>query len=157
MRANSGRGGGRSTPSFPNRFRAARHRRTFNRRHRLRAGAFGSCGEIQTLAREAQIEAKGITGDVFALDDPFGSLITDIKSDDFKKLGYAVGDTVKFTIDGKPFAFPFVKTFASVPVGKPLLYVDSRGRLSVALNQRDFSKLYKITPPASIFVPRKPA
>jgi S-adenosylmethionine hydrolase len=112
---------------------------------------------VRLQPREAKIDAKGITGEVFALDDPFGSLITDIKGDDFKQLGYSIGDTVKFTIDGKPFAFSFVKTFASVPVGKPLLYIDSRGRLGVALNQRDFSKVYKIMPPASIFVPRKPA
>jgi len=112
---------------------------------------------VRLQPRQAKIDAKGITGDVFALDDPFGSLITDIKGDDFKQLGYSVGDTVKFMIDGKPFAFPFVKTFASVPVAKPLLYIDSRGRVGVALNQRDFSKVYKITPPASIFIPRKPA
>ncbi|MGH9747921.1 MAG: SAM hydrolase/SAM-dependent halogenase family protein [Candidatus Acidiferrales bacterium] len=112
---------------------------------------------VRLKARQAKIDEKGIAGDVFALDDPFGSLITDIRGDDFKALGYAVGDTVKFTIGGKPFAFPFAKTFASVPVGKPLLYIDSRGRVGVALNQSDFSKAYKITPPTSIFIPRKPA
>ena len=100
---------------------------------------------------------NGISGDVIGLDDPFGSLITDIKGDDFKQLGYALGDVVNLKIDSKPFVFPFVKTFASVPVGKPLLYVDSRGRVGVAVNQQDFSKVYRITPPVSIFIPRKPA
>jgi len=50
-----------------------------------------------------------------------------------------------------------VKTFSAVPVGKPLLYIDSRGRVGVALNQQDFSKAYKITPAVSISIPRKPA
>jgi hypothetical protein len=111
---------------------------------------------VRLQPREAKIDAKGIAGDVIGLDDPFGSLITDIKGDDFKELGYALGDTVSFKIDGQPFTFAFVKTFAAVPVGKPLLYIDSRGRVGIALNQHDFSKVYKITPPASVYIPRKP-
>ena len=68
---------------------------------------------------------------------------------------FGLDDSVNLKIDGKPFVLPFVKTFASVAVGKPLLYIDSRGRIAVALNQRDFSKTYKITPPVSVFIPRK--
>ena len=111
---------------------------------------------VRLQPREAKIDEKGITGDVIGLDDPFGSLITDIKGDEFKQLGYVLGDTVRITIDHRVFELPFVKTFASVPVGKPLLYIDSRGRVGVALNQQDFSKVYKTTPPVSIFIPRKP-
>jgi hypothetical protein len=111
---------------------------------------------VRLQPRGAKIDAKGITGEVIGLDDPFGSLITDITGEDFKHLGYTLGDAVNFTIGGKPFTFPFVKTFAAVPVGKALLYIDSRGRVGVALNQQDFSKAYKITPTASIFIPRKP-
>src|SRR5215469_7876739 len=100
------------------------------------AAAHLAAGEDWTLAgpevkdlvrlqpREAKIGAKGITADVIGIDDPFGSLITDIKGDDFKELGYALGESVSFKIDGKPFTFPFVKTFAAVSVGKPLLYID---------------------------------
>jgi|SRR5580698_2161771 S-adenosylmethionine hydrolase len=103
----------------------------------------------------ATIDEKGATGKVIALDDPFGSLITNIRGDDFKSLGYTVGDKVKITIDKKPYTFPFEKTFNNVPVGDPLLYVDSRGRLGIAVNQGDASKVYKITPPVEVFVPRK--
>jgi len=42
-----------------------------------------------------------------------------------------------------------------VPVGEPLLYVDSRGRIGLALNQRNFSQVYKITPPVPLFIPKK--
>jgi S-adenosyl-L-methionine hydrolase (adenosine-forming) len=111
---------------------------------------------VKLQIREATIDTKGATGDVIGLDDPYGSLITDITGDQFKQLGYTFGDSVNFTIGGKPFTFPFVKTFSAVAVGKPLLYIDSRGRIGVAVNQQDFSKAYKITPPVSIFIPRKP-
>jgi S-adenosylmethionine hydrolase len=112
---------------------------------------------VRLAARVASVNAKGITGQVIALDDPFGSLITDIQGDDFKKLGYALGDKVTVQLDGKPFPMPYSKTFMDVALGQPLLYVDSRGRIGFALNQRDFSKVNKIEPPAKVFVPRKGA
>jgi hypothetical protein len=59
------------------------------------------------------------------------------------------------TIGKVEMKVPFVRTFSDVPLKKPLLYIDSRGRLGVALNERDFSKKYKIVPPVPIFVPRK--
>jgi S-adenosyl-L-methionine hydrolase (adenosine-forming) len=49
-----------------------------------------------------------------------------------------------------------VKTFMAVPVGQALLYLDSRGRVGFAVNQRDFSKIYKVTPPVPAFIPLKP-
>jgi S-adenosylmethionine hydrolase len=115
--------------------------------------------EVKELARlsekAATVGAKGIDGEVIGLDDPFGSLITDIPGDEFKKLGYMLGEKVPLKIDRKPYAMPYAKTFMDVPVGQPLLYVDSRGRVGLALNERDFSKVYKISPPATIFIPRK--
>ena len=98
---------------------------------------------------------KGIDGDLIGLDDPFGSVITDIPADEFKTLGYKIGERVTVLLDKKPFTLPYVKTFMDVPVGDPLLYVDSRGRMALALNQRNFSQVNKVTPPGTIFIPKK--
>ena len=115
--------------------------------------------EVQQLVRLAPKVStttdKGIAGDVIALDDPFGSLITDIPGDEFKKLGYAFGDKVTVQLNKKPFILPYSKTFMDVPVGEPLLYQDSRGRIGLAINQGNFSQVHKIMPPASISIPRK--
>jgi len=112
--------------------------------------------ELVRLSPRVAIEdAKGISGDVIGLDDPYGSLITDIQSAQFKALGYALGDKVTVRIDKRMYTVPYVKTFMDVPVGQPLLFVDSRGRISIALNERDFSKTYKISPPVPIRIPRK--
>ena len=100
---------------------------------------------------------KGIAGDVIALDDPFGSLITDIPGDEFKKLAYNFGDPVKLEVNKKPVVLPYVKTFMDVPVGDPLLFIDSRNRVSIAVNQGDYSKKFGVAPPATIFIPRKGA
>ena len=103
----------------------------------------------------ATLDAKGITGEAIGLDDPFGSLITDISVADFKKLGYAVEDKVTVKIGNKPYTLPYEKTFMGVAVGQPLLYIDSRGRVAIAVNQGDFSKVYKVTPPVPIFIQLK--
>jgi S-adenosylmethionine hydrolase len=112
---------------------------------------------VRLRPRGATINSKGITAEVIALDDPFGSLVTDIQGEDFKKLGYALGERVPVKIDKKPYTIPYVKTFMDVPVGKPLLYIDSRGRVGIALNEQDFSKVNKVSPPAPVFIPRKGA
>jgi len=112
-------------------------------------------GLVRLQPRVAKATGKGIEGEIIGLDDPYGSLITDVSGDDFKKLGYALGEKVTVTIDKKPFTMPYVKTFMDVPVGKPLLYVDSRGRVGFALNERDFSKTYKISPNVPVFIPKK--
>ncbi len=103
----------------------------------------------------ATIGTKGISGEVIALDDPFGSLITDILGSDFKELGYAVGDKVKLIIEKREYTFPYEKTFMGVPAGESLVYIDSRGRVGIAVNQGNFSKKYGVNPPLSIFIPRK--
>jgi S-adenosylmethionine hydrolase len=110
---------------------------------------------VRLTPRAASIDAKGISGTVIGLDDPFGSLITDIEGEDFKKLGYEIGDKVTLKIEKREFSFPYVKTFGAEPVGQPLVYIDSRGRVGVAVNQGDFSKVYKISPPVPVFIPRK--
>jgi len=115
--------------------------------------------EVQQLVRltpkTGTVTEKGVEGEVIALDDPFGSLITDITGEEFKNLGYKVGERVTVLLNKKPFTAPYAKTFMDVPVGDPLLYVDSRGRVGLALNERSFSAVNKIAPPAPIFIPKK--
>ena len=115
--------------------------------------------EVQQLVRltpkTATVTDKGIEGEVIGLDDPFGSLITDIPGEEFKNLGYKLGDRVTLQLNKKPFTAPYTKTFMDVAVGEPLLYVDSRGRVALALNERSFSAVNKIAPPVPIFIPKK--
>lgn len=112
---------------------------------------------VRLTAKVSVTEEKGITGEVIALDDPYGSLITDIPAGEFRSLGYELTDKIPLQLDKKPLTVPYVKTFMDVAVGEPLLYIDSRGRVALAVNERNFSQLYKVFPPAPIFIPRKGA
>ena len=128
--------------------------------HLAAGGDFSLVGpEMSQLVRlnpkTAVVADNGIAGDLIGTDDPFGSLITDIPGDEFKKLAYRLGDKVPLLIDKKPVSLPYVKTFMEVPVGDPLLYVDSRDRVGIAVNQGNYSKQFNVTPPGTIFIPRK--
>jgi S-adenosyl-L-methionine hydrolase (adenosine-forming) len=105
--------------------------------------------------KPAEIGDRGLTGEVIAIDGPFGNLITNIDTDDFLKLGYQRGDRLKVTIAGHEVVLPFAKTFSDVPLKQPLLFIDSRGRVSFALNQASFAATYDIHPPQPIDIPRK--
>jgi S-adenosylmethionine hydrolase len=112
---------------------------------------------VRLKVRAPTTTEKGIEGEVIGLDDPFGSLITDIPGEAFQALGYNLGDKVTLEINKKSIMLPYVKTFMDVPVGESLLYVDSRGRMSIAINQGNYSRQFNVLPPASVFVARKGA
>ena len=110
---------------------------------------------VRLTVKSANLSDKGASGDVIGLDDPFGSLLTNITADQLKSLGYVFGDKITFQLNKKPVTLPFGHTFMDVAVGEPLLYIDSRGRLSIAINQGDYHRKYNFNPPGEIFVPKK--
>ena len=89
--------------------------------------------------KNATVDATGLHGQVIGTDGPFGNLVLNVPAETFAQLGYKIGDRVPVTLAGKNYTFPFVKTFSDVPVGKELFYIDSRGRLSLAIDQGNFS------------------
>jgi len=110
---------------------------------------------VQLTAKTTKADAKGIAGEIIGLDDPYGSLITDVAKEDLESLGYSLDDQVTVQINKKPVTLPYVKTFMNVPVGASLLYIDSRGRVAIAVNQGNYSKKFSIEPPATLFIPKK--
>ncbi|HYA24273.1 MAG TPA: S-adenosyl-l-methionine hydroxide adenosyltransferase family protein [Terriglobales bacterium] len=104
--------------------------------------------------KPATLNDHGLSGQVIATDGPFGNLVTNISGDEVVKLGYARGQTLPITIGDKKMEIPFVRTFSDVPLKQPLLYIDSRGRLGIAVNQDSFARTYGIAPPQPIFIPR---
>jgi len=98
---------------------------------------------------------QGLRGEIIGLDDPYGSLITDFPAEEFNKLGYAIGDEVTVRLNNKPVTVPYMKTFMDVPIGDTLLYIDSRGRVGLAVNQGNYSEKFNVRPPGTIVIPRK--
>jgi S-adenosylmethionine hydrolase len=113
---------------------------------------------VATLVRleitSARIDSRGATAEVIATDGPFGNLVTNLDGEDFLKLGYQRGQEVSVEVGGKEMKMKFVRTFSDVPLNQPLLYIDSRGRLGLAVNQGSFSAVYGVKPPVELFIPR---
>jgi hypothetical protein len=109
---------------------------------------------VRLELKMATLGDRGIDATVIATDGPFGNLVTNVDAEDFLKLGYQRGQEVPVTVAGKDVKVKFVKTFSDVPVGQPLLYIDSRGHIALAVNQNSFVATYGVKPPAAVFIPR---
>jgi S-adenosylmethionine hydrolase len=103
----------------------------------------------------ASIDGQGLHALVIGTDGPYGNLVLNVPAETFARLGYRLGDRVPVTIAGSAYTLPFVKTFSDVPVGEGLLYIDSRGRLSVGIDQGNFSEAHHVPPQARLEIAAK--
>jgi len=102
----------------------------------------------------AKLDDRGLSAEIIATDGPFGNLVTNISGEDFMKLGYKQGQTVHVSIGKNEMNIRLVRTFSDVPLNQPLLYIDSRGHLGLAVNQASFADKYEVKPPTTIFIAR---
>lgn len=97
---------------------------------------------------KAVVEQDLARGGIPVLDPQFGNVWTNIPAKDAGltlTYRYAVAIAAP---DGKQrFAarVPFVRTFAAVHVGEPLLYINSIGNLALALNQGSFAQKFGVS------------
>ena len=104
--------------------------------------------------KAAKLDDRGLTAEVIATDGPFGNLVTNVDAEDFFKLGYKHGQDVPVVIGDKEMKLKFVHTFSDVGLNQPLLYIDSRGHMALAVNQNSFAAVYGVKPPVGLFVAR---
>jgi S-adenosylmethionine hydrolase len=91
-----------------------------------------------------------IKGNIPVLDIQYGNVWTNIDMEIFEKLGVKLHDKVHIIIydNGQPMFeedIPYVNTFAGVPVGKNLVYMNSLLNFSLGINQGNFSDKYKVS------------
>jgi len=109
---------------------------------------------VRLQLKVAKLDDRGLSATVIATDGPFGNLVTNVEADEFMQLGYQRGQEVPVRVNGSEMKIKFVKTFSDVPLGQPLLYVDSRGHMALAVNQNNFAAVYGVKPPAELLIPR---
>jgi hypothetical protein len=110
---------------------------------------------VRLDVRPPAMDGDRLRGTVVATDGPYGNLITDVDAALFASLGWAIGDRVPVEIGTERLTLPFVRTFSDVPLKAPLLYVDSRARIGIALNQGNFAQAHRVAIPSPLVVPRK--
>ncbi|WP_431214251.1 SAM hydrolase/SAM-dependent halogenase family protein [Puia sp. P3] len=99
--------------------------------------------------QKAELKGSVIAGTIPVLDVQYGNVWTNIPGELFGQLHVSFGESVDVRIfhQGKEVYkgdMPYTSTFGSVPVGKPLAYLNSLLQLSFALNQGDFAAGNKI-------------
>lgn len=94
----------------------------------------------------AQKGTDSASGLVMSIDEPFGNVWTNIPGSMLADLAIRVGDQVEVLLHGERLKLTFVDTFGDVPVGQPLLYVNSRGDVALALNMGDFARTHQVKP-----------
>jgi len=109
---------------------------------------------VRLQLKVATLDDRGLSATVIATDGPFGNLVTNADGEDFLKLGYRHGQEVTVKVAEREMKMKFVNTFSDVPLREPLLYIDSRGLLGLAVNQNNFAAIYGVKVPVTLFIPR---
>ena len=107
-------------------------------------------GVVSIAYEKARVAGASLIGGIPVLDPQYGNVWTNIPIDMLASLKIRAGDRVNVTIrEGdalrSTLAMPYVRTFGDVPLGQPLLYVNSVGMVAIALNQKDFASAYRIS------------
>ena len=106
--------------------------------------------QVVTIPYEkARFENGVVHGNVQTLDGTFGNLWSNIDRGTLEALQLKIGDPVRVSISngGKvvlELTATYAHTFGEVGLGEPLLYLNSLGNVSLAINQGSFAAQYRI-------------
>jgi S-adenosylmethionine hydrolase len=112
-------------------------------------GAPASTPIVRLSYDAPRFAGESVVGGIVALDGPFGNLWSNIPVELLDRLGLRLGDTARVRItNGNRLVFagavPFVRTFGSVPEGRPLLYLNSVLDVGLAINQGNFAQRHRV-------------
>jgi S-adenosylmethionine hydrolase len=104
---------------------------------------------ISIAYRKPRLAGNTVSGIIPVLDVQFGNVWTNIPKELFDQLHAALGAPLHVRIYHRgqlvdDTRAPYQRTFGEVPVGKPLVYVNSLLNLAVALNLASYAAAHKI-------------
>lgn len=104
---------------------------------------------VKIAYQKADRAGNVLRGNIPVLDVNYGNVWTNIPKSLLDQLSISLGDQIKVRIYHKDkqissLIVPFENSFGGVKAGKPLAYVNSLLNFSLALNQGDFAKHYRI-------------
>jgi S-adenosylmethionine hydrolase len=104
---------------------------------------------INIAYHQAKRAGSKVSGIIPVLDVQFGNVWTNIPKPLFDQLHVALGAPLRVRIYHNDKLIdeavaPYQRTFGEVPIGKPLVYINSLLNLAVALNQASYASAHKI-------------
>jgi len=99
--------------------------------------------------RKPVLAGDRLSGLIPVLDVQYGNVWTNIPKTLFDQLHLAVGDPIRVRIYHQQQLIddtvaPYRRTFGEVPVGQPLVYINSLMNVAVALNQGNYAAAHKV-------------
>lgn len=110
---------------------------------------------VEEIVREdysylrADISLENLAGFITSVSDTFGSILFNIRTEDFMALGFQYGDMFHITIRHKEKIYfdqdvLYHKSFGFVGLSEPILYHSSSNYISLGLNQDNFREVYHV-------------
>lgn len=97
----------------------------------------------------ANVDNEHVCGIVSNVSDPFGSIVFNILTDDFVKVGYQEGQKIHIVLENENGIYfdhivPYAKSFGYVDIGEPVIFNSSSNYISIGLNQGSFKDKYQV-------------
>jgi S-adenosylmethionine hydrolase len=116
------------------------------------AGAEIDVGDLVTLPTpERLVRGSTAEGEVLTV-DRFGNVQLTITAADAAEIGVKPGDTVLVHCGRRQLTLPFRETFGAVATGELVVYTDSAGLVSIAVNGGDAAQRLGLPPGARVSI-----
>ena len=99
---------------------------------------------VRLEVRPPRVADGRIEGIVRYIEDPYGNVVTNIPVQLLDSIHARVGDSLEVRIASRLLRLPWRNTFSDVSRGRALALMHSRGVLSFAINQGDFSSRFGV-------------
>lgn len=98
---------------------------------------------------KADVKSEDVQGIVSNVSDPFGSIVFNILTEDFNRVGYHEGDYIHVVLENEQGVYfdetvPYAKSFGFVDIGQPVIFNSSSNYISIGLNQGSFKDVYQV-------------
>jgi hypothetical protein len=106
---------------------------------------------VQLPRKAAARRADGtVAGEIVRIDKTFGNVWTNIPIALLTNGAELDGKSVRVAVNDLALEIPYRRTFGEVPLGGPLIYTNSRGKVAFGLNQGSFLRKYDVRPGSAL-------
>lgn len=98
---------------------------------------------------KAEVNSSDVNGIVSNVSDPFGSIVFNVLTEDFVRVGYQEGENIHIVLENQDGVYfdhivPYAKSFGFVEIGEPVIFNSSSNYISIGLNQGSFKDKYAV-------------
>ena len=98
---------------------------------------------------KADVKNEDVHGIVSNVSDPFGSIVFNVLTEDFNRVGYHEGDMIHIVLENEQGVYfdenvLYAQSFGFVDIGQPVIFNSSSDYISIGLNQGSFKDVYQV-------------